>query len=119
LSRLRVAGEVADVAAADLACTPEEADAYVAMLGVALAPAQRAELLARTEGWMAGLRLALMSGPGAAPPGTAAPAVIDYVRDEVLGRQSPQTRAFLLKTCVAASLPGGLADALTGGGGAS
>ena len=117
LSRLRVAGEVADVAAADLACTPEEADAYVAMLGVALTPAQRAELLARTQGWMAGLRLALMSGPGDIPPGTPAPAVIDYVRDEVLERQSPQARAFLLKTCVAASLPGGLADALTGGSG--
>jgi LuxR family transcriptional regulator, maltose regulon positive regulatory protein len=118
LSRLRVAGEVADVGAGDLACTPEETDAYVAMLGLALAPAQRAELMTRTQGWMAGLRLAVMSGPGhAAPPGTAAPAVIDYVRDEVLGRQSPQTRAFLLKTSVAASLPGGLADALTGGRG--
>jgi LuxR family maltose regulon positive regulatory protein len=118
LSRLRVAGEVADIGAADLACTPEEADAYVAMLGLALPPAQRAELMTRTQGWMAGLRLAVMSGPAdAAPPGTAAPAVIDYVRDEVLGRQSPQTRAFLLKTSVAASLPGGLADALTGGRG--
>ncbi|HMH91953.1 MAG TPA: LuxR C-terminal-related transcriptional regulator [Streptosporangiaceae bacterium] len=118
LSRLRVAGEVADVGAADLACTPEEADAYVAMLGLALTPAQRAELATRTQGWMAGLRLALMSGPGdAAPPGTPAPAVIDYVRDEVLARQSAQTRAFLLKTSVAASLPGGLADALTGGSG--
>jgi LuxR family transcriptional regulator, maltose regulon positive regulatory protein len=117
LSRLRVAGEVADVGAADLACTSEEADAYVAMLGLALAPAQRAELLGRTEGWMAGLRLTLMAGPGDAPPGTAAPAVIDYVRDEVLDRQSPQTRAFMLKTSVAASLPGGLADALAGGSG--
>ena len=75
------------------------------------------ELLARTQGWMAGLRLALMAGPGDAPPGTAAPAVIDYLRDEVLERQSPQTRAFLLKTSVAASLPGGLADALAGGSG--
>jgi LuxR family maltose regulon positive regulatory protein len=117
LSRLRVAGEVADVGAPDLACTPEEADAYLAMLGLALAPAERAQLLARTQGWMAGLRLELMAGPGAAPPGTAAPAVIDYVRDEVLERQSPQTRAFMLKTSVAASLPGDLADALAGGSG--
>jgi LuxR family maltose regulon positive regulatory protein len=107
LSRLRVAGEVADIGVADLACTPEEADAIVSMLGVGVAPAPRAELLSRAQGWMAGLRLAVMSGP----------AVIDYVRDEVLGRQSPQTRAFLLRTCVVTSLPGGLADALTGASG--
>ena len=117
LSRLRLAGEVADLGAAELACTPAEADAYVAMLGISLGPAQRAELLSRTEGWMAGLRLAVMSGPaGEAPAPGIAPSIADYVRDEVLGRQAPQTRAFLLKTCLAASLTGGLADALTGGG---
>jgi LuxR family transcriptional regulator, maltose regulon positive regulatory protein len=118
LARLRVAGDVAEVGADDLACTPEEADAYVSMLGLELTPSQRADLLGRTEGWMAGLRLAVMASPAPAPPpGTPAPAVIDYVRDEVLGGQPPQTRAFLLQTCVAASLPGGLADALTGGSG--
>jgi LuxR family transcriptional regulator, maltose regulon positive regulatory protein len=117
LSRLRLAGEVADLGAAELACTPAEADAYVAMLGISLGPAQRAELLSRTEGWMAGLRLAVMSGPaGEAPAPGIAPSIADYVRDEVLGRQAPQTRAFLLKTCLTASLTGGLADALTGGG---
>ncbi len=68
LSRLRLAGEVADLGAAELACTPAEADAYVAMLGVSLGPAQRAELLSRTEGWMAGLRLAVMSGPAGEAP---------------------------------------------------
>jgi len=117
LSRLRLAGEVTDIGAAELACTPAEADAYVAMLGISLAPAQRAELLSRTEGWMAGLRLAVMSGPAAQAqaPGTA-PAIADYVRDEVLGRQAPQTQAFLLRTCLAARVSGGLADALTGGG---
>jgi LuxR family maltose regulon positive regulatory protein len=114
LARLRVAGDVAEVGADDLACTPEEADAYVSMLGLELTPSQRADLLGRTEGWMAGLRLAVMASPApASAPGMPAPAVLDYVRDEVLGGQSPQTRAFLLQTCVAASLPGGLADALT------
>jgi LuxR family maltose regulon positive regulatory protein len=157
LARLRVAGELADIGAADLACTAPEADAYLAMLGLSLAPAQRDGLLHRTEGWMAGLRLAAMAqrpaagasdcGPGAAAgggarakagAGTEAGAglgagtglgaggngragateavVIDYVCDEVLGRQSPETRVFMLRTSVAASVCGDLADALTGGG---
>ena len=34
LARLRVSGELADIDASDLACTPEEAEAYFAMLGL-------------------------------------------------------------------------------------
>jgi LuxR family transcriptional regulator, maltose regulon positive regulatory protein len=122
LSRLRVAGEVTDIGAADLACTPQEAEAYVDMLGIGMTEAQRAGLLRRTEGWMAGLRLAVMPAPGmpetaALSPGRGGRAIIDYVRDEVLGPQPPQVRAFLLRTSVAPSLSGGLADALTGGSG--
>jgi LuxR family maltose regulon positive regulatory protein len=123
LSRLRVAGEVADIGAADLACTRPEAEAYVDMLGISLTAEQRAGLLSRTEGWMAGLRLAAMSPPvgrdaaAGAAPGRGDPAIIDYMRDEVLGPQSPQVRAFLMRTSVTPSLSGGLADALTGGSG--
>src|SRR5262249_42374001 len=60
LARLRVAGELADIEGADLACTPPEADAYFAMLGLDVPAPEREEVLARTEGWMAGLRLAAM-----------------------------------------------------------
>ena len=129
LARLRVAGELADIGAADLACTAAEADGYLALLGIGMTPAQRDELLHRTEGWMAGLRLAAMAPrPGATAPGAAAggaggvggavggaeAVVIDYVCDEVLDRQSPDTRQFMLRTSVAASMCGDLADALTG-----
>jgi LuxR family transcriptional regulator, maltose regulon positive regulatory protein len=146
LARLRVAGELTDISAADLACTPAEADAYFSMLGLALTATRRAELLRRTEGWMAGLRLAVMSpGPGttaaASRPGDAgdtglpdgqdhapeAPAaggqagagiaVTDYVRDEVLASQPAASRDFMLRTSVTTSLTGGLADALTGADG--
>jgi LuxR family maltose regulon positive regulatory protein len=125
LARLRVAGELADIGAADLACTTQEADAYCSMLGMGVAPAQRDELLRRTEGWMAGLRLAAMApehpAPGAGPPDPAAggteAVVIDYVRDEVLAPQSAEIRDFLLRTSVVARVSGGLADALTGGRG--
>jgi LuxR family maltose regulon positive regulatory protein len=144
LARLRVAGELTDISAADLACTPEEADAYFSMLGLVLPQARRAELLRRTEGWMAGLRLAVMApqpaaagaatAPGSRPGATAADgpagapesaiagrgaagaeaAVTEYIRDEVLGRQSPASREFMLRTSVTTSLTGALADALTG-----
>ena len=38
----------------------EEADAYFSMLGLDVDPAARDALLRRTQGWMAGLRLAAM-----------------------------------------------------------
>ncbi len=152
LARLRVCGELADVGAADLACTAEEADAYFTMLGLDVDPAERDELLWRTEGWMAGMRLAAMRARAPArgagrtgrpdgsgrpdgtglpddvrPGGTARitdiagdePMVTDYLWDEVLGRQSAQTRLFLLRTSVTERVTGELADELTGEPGAA
>src|ERR1039457_5826693 len=42
------------------------------------------------------------------------PMVTDYLWDEVLGRQSAQTRMFLLRTSITEDVSGDLADALTG-----
>ncbi len=69
---------------------------------------------------MAGLRLAAMQAAGR--PATASltelagnePILTDYLRDEVLSRQPPETRLFLLRTCIAEFVSGDLADALTG-----
>ncbi len=124
LARLRVSGDLADVTAADLACTVEEADAYFAMLGLEVDASSRDEVLRRTEGWMAGLRLAAMnirsqvqeSGRITDIAGDE-PLVTDYLWDEVLGRQPPETRLFMLRTSVTAEMSGDLADALTGGSG--
>ena len=124
LARLRVSGDLADVTAADLACTVEEADAYFAMLGLEVDAGARDEVLRRTEGWMAGLRLAAMSirsqmqerGRITDLAGHE-PLVTDYLWDEVLVRQSPETRLFMLRTSVTEQMSGDLADALTGGPG--
>jgi LuxR family maltose regulon positive regulatory protein len=124
LARLRVSGDLADVTAADLACTVEEADAYFAMLGLEVDAWARDELLRRTRGWMAGLRLAAMSirsqvlssGRITDIAGDE-PLVNDYLWDEVLGRQPPETRLFMLRTSVTEEMSGDLADALTGGPG--
>jgi LuxR family maltose regulon positive regulatory protein len=121
LARLRVAGELADIGAADLACTIEEADAYFAMLGLGVTAAERDELLRRTEGWMAGLRLAAMSVRDSPQDGAALariagdqPIITDYLWDEVLGRQPAQARLLMLRTSVTEQMTGDLADALTG-----
>jgi LuxR family maltose regulon positive regulatory protein len=126
LARLRVCGELGDISAADLACTAEEAEAYFAMLGMRLPAAERDHILRRTQGWMAGIRLAaLQAEQSATPAGDSAsgdtgpgPLVTEYLWDEVLGRQEPRTRAFLARTSVVAEVSGGLADAIcaqTGG----
>jgi LuxR family maltose regulon positive regulatory protein len=121
LARLRVAGELADICGADLACTADEAGAYFAMLGIDVAAHERDAVLRSTEGWMAGLRLAAMgagtdSGGGARIAGLAGdePLVTDYLWDEVLARQEPQIRAFLLRTSLVPAVSGDLGDALTG-----
>ncbi|HXF22759.1 MAG TPA: LuxR C-terminal-related transcriptional regulator [Streptosporangiaceae bacterium] len=126
LARLRVSGELADISGQDLACTADEADAYFAMLGLDVDQPARDELLWRTQGWMAGLRLAAMRaradpGPGRKITDLAGdePMVTDYLWDEVLGKQPPQTRMFLLRTSIAGPVSGDLADALTGQSGSA
>ena len=43
----------------------------------------------------------------------------DYLWDEVLVKQAPATRMFLLRTCIAGQVSGDLADALTGQSGSA
>jgi len=132
LARLRVSGELADIGTAELCCTAEEADAYFALLGMTVSPAERDEILRRTEGWMAGIRLAAMqamqaeerlvpAGHGTVPAGKGngaaagpGPLVTEYLWDEVLGRLEPGTRAFLARTSVVPEVSGDLADAICG-----
>jgi LuxR family transcriptional regulator, maltose regulon positive regulatory protein len=121
LHRLRVAGQLAEIRAAELAFTPAEAGELLAGLGVELPDADLTSLWRRTEGWAAGLRLAALSLRDHPDPGRFVAefagddhAVAGYLVEEVLARQPPEVQEFLLRTCVAGRLCGGLADALTG-----
>ena len=122
LARLRARGQLAELRAADLRFTPEEA---AALLGEAAGPglpaAAVAALVARTEGWAAGLQLAGLSLRGHADPAGFVAAfsgshrfVLDYLADEVLDGQPGPVRAFLLETSVLERLSGELCDAVTG-----
>jgi LuxR family transcriptional regulator, maltose regulon positive regulatory protein len=117
LARMRVAGDLAEVGPADLACTAGEADGYFAKLGLTAEGAERDDLLRRTEGWMAGLRLAALranrDGTVCVSGVSGDPLLEDYMRDEVLDHQPAQVQLFLRRTSVAERLTGEYADWLT------
>ena len=122
LGRLRLEGWLTEIRGRDLAFTLAEAAALFDALDVSIAPAEVATLWRRTEGWSAALCLAAMSVRAHPEPtrfiehfaGTDA-AVSDYLLSEVLARQPPDLRAFLLRTSIVDMVCGELADALTGG----
>jgi LuxR family maltose regulon positive regulatory protein len=121
LHRLRVNGEVHDIRAADLAFTPTEAAELFDTNGIHLSPAQLQGLSDRTQGWAAGLRLALMSlDPSDIDAGLAhftgsTPLVAEYLIEEVIDRLPAADRRFLLSISVADPVSGALANELTGG----
>jgi LuxR family maltose regulon positive regulatory protein len=121
LHRLRLEGELTEIRAADLRFTADEARALFAAAGVELPDSALALLLARTEGWAAGLRLAALSLRGHPDPERFAAefsgterTVAEYLLAEVLERQSEPVRRLLLRTSVCERVNGELADLLTG-----
>jgi LuxR family maltose regulon positive regulatory protein len=122
LARFRGRGQLAELRAADLRFTPEEAAVLLReATGVDLPTGSVAALAARTEGWVAGLQLAALSLRG--DPNITAFVqrfsgshrfVLDYLTEEVLDRQPQQVREFLLETSVLARLCGPLCQAVTG-----
>ena len=121
LARLRARGELAEVRAADLRFTDQEAAAYFDGMGLRLTDDEVSTLEGRTEGWVAALQLAALSlqGRGDAAgfiDGFAGDDrhVVDYLVEEVVNRQSEDVRDFLLRTSVLPRLSGSLADAVTG-----
>jgi LuxR family maltose regulon positive regulatory protein len=123
LHRLRLAGDLLELRAADLHFTADEAGELLAGAGVAVNASDVSRLHERTEGWAAGLRLAALSlARHDAPARFVAEfsgserTVADYLLDEVLASQPPEVRSLLLRTCILERVNGPLADLLTGRG---
>ncbi|HEV3289212.1 MAG TPA: tetratricopeptide repeat protein, partial [Streptosporangiaceae bacterium] len=122
LAQLRAGGQLAELRAAELRFTADEAAALLReAIGADLPGTAVAALTARTEGWAAGLQLAGLSLRGQADTAGFVAAfsgshryVLDYLTGEVLERQNPQVREFLLDTSVLERLSGELCDAVTG-----
>lgn len=108
LGRLRAAGNLIELCADDLRFTPDEAGALLnGVMRLGLSACEIDELTERTEGWVAGLRLAaaaLMNHPPdrraqvIAEFGGGHRFVRDYLREEVFVRQDEATQQFLVRT---------------------
>jgi LuxR family transcriptional regulator, maltose regulon positive regulatory protein len=121
LHQLRLAGEVAEIRAGDLRFTESEARELLASSEISVCDAGAAALCERTEGWAAGLRLAVMSLSGHPDPerfvaefsGTDR-AIGEYLMAEMLERQPSDVQSVLLRTSVVDWVNGELADLLAG-----
>jgi LuxR family maltose regulon positive regulatory protein len=121
LHRLRVAGDLLELRAADMDFALDETRALLAASGINLAEDDVQLLHERTEGWAAGLRLAALSLSGVPDPhhlvaqfSGSERTVADYLLAEVLSRQSDDVRQLLLRTSIVDRVNSSLADALTG-----
>ena len=121
LHRLRLAGELTEIRAADLRFTEREARELLAASGIALSEAEAALLYQRTEGWAAGLRLAALSLAGHPDPerfiaefSGSERTVAEYLITEMLERQPGDIQNLLLRTSLLDQVNGDLADLLTG-----
>ncbi|HYY17970.1 MAG TPA: AAA family ATPase, partial [Streptosporangiaceae bacterium] len=121
LHQLRLAGELAEIRAAQLRFTEDETGELLAAAGIALPGPVVAVLHQRTEGWAAGLRLAVLSLAGNPDPerfvaefSGSDRTVAEYLMAEMLDRQPPSVQRLLLRTSLLDRVNGELADLLTG-----
>jgi len=107
LHRYRLTGELTEIRADDLAFSLPESTVVVAQHGITLSPEGLERIVARTEGWPAGVRLAALSMQGHPDPELFAKefdaedsAVTGYLMDEILNAQPASIRDFLLRTSI-------------------
>ncbi len=133
LARYRARSQMAEMRAADLRFTPDEAAEFLnQMMGLSLSVEEIATLETRTEGWIAGLQLVALGLQGTLSMprdkddgdndvGSFIESftgshrfVLDYLVEEVLQSQPERIRSFLLQTAILDRLSGPLCDAITG-----
>ena len=107
LHRYRLAGELAEIRASDLAFSIAEAGQLMAQYRGAISAGALESLTLRTEGWAAGLRLAAISMDTHPDPDqfikelvTEDSALTGYLVEEVLGTQTPEAQEILLSTSI-------------------
>jgi len=121
LHRYRLAGQMLELRAADLAMTPGEIGQVLAVHGVSLPKRDFDILAARTEGWAAGIRLSAMRMEGTEHPAAFVTqlaldpgSIGEYLVDEVLRRLPESHRQLLIETSFLDEVTGPLADTVTG-----
>jgi LuxR family maltose regulon positive regulatory protein len=121
LHRYRLAGQMHELRATDLAMTPAEIGEVLAAHGITLAARDFHILAARTEGWAAGVQLSAMRMEGAEYPADFVSelaldpgSIGEYLVNEVLSDQPEPQRKLLIETSFLDEVTGPLADAVTG-----
>jgi LuxR family transcriptional regulator, maltose regulon positive regulatory protein len=123
LARLRARGQLTELRAADLRFSLAEAAGFLnQMMGQNVSAEYIAALETRTEGWIAGLKLAALAMramPDHADTTSLIQSftgthyfVMDYLIEEVLQQQSERVQTFLLRTAILDRLCGPLCDAV-------
>ena len=108
LHRLRLSGDLAEIHPDELRFTHDEAARLLStMVGGAMPPGDIAALMARTEGWAAGLRLAGLALIDHQDPSVSLTAfggnyviAAEYFQHEVLADQPPDIVEFMIETSV-------------------
>jgi LuxR family maltose regulon positive regulatory protein len=126
LHRFRLAGELVELREADLRFDREEACEFFSRFPQVELTADHIDRLAdRTEGWAAGLQFAALSLAGRSDIDAFVDRfagsdrhVADFLLDEVLDRQPPDVRDFLLATSVLERLRADLCEHVAGPGAA-
>ena len=103
LARMRVAGQVLEIGDAQLRLSDAASAAFLSNAGLAAGdPEWSRKMIERTEGWIAGLRLAAVAAEQAAAAGhashlpvAAGPLIGEYLLEEVLQSLPERVREFL------------------------
>ncbi|UBU09532.1 helix-turn-helix transcriptional regulator [Nonomuraea gerenzanensis] len=121
MRRYHLAQELTEVGVEQLAFSERETEQLLAQHKVSLSQASLRTLLARTEGWAAGLRLAAISLEGHPAPDEFVAhfagddnSVVAYLMEEVLDAEPEDRRRLLLATSVPERINAELATELAG-----
>lgn len=124
LAKFRARAEITEVRQADLCFSEEEAAEFLGeVMGIPISSEDVTCITNRTEGWIAGLQMAALSlqntedisGFIASLTGSHH-YIFDYLLEEILERQPPEVRHFLLFTSILEQMTASLCDTLLGGG---
>lgn len=119
VSRLRVRGQLMELETESLRFQPGEVAEFFRLRGFELSPETIDHALQKTEGWVAALwllSLALQRSGSSADVisrlSTSESGISEYLTDEVLSRQEPMVREFLLRSSVLHHLSSHVCQAL-------
>jgi LuxR family maltose regulon positive regulatory protein len=108
LAKMRATKKLMELRISQLRFTEEEVKAYFSQqLHISLEDEQIQHLITRTEGWIAGIQMTVLSMQGIDNIGSFIEAfsgsnyyIMDYLMEEVLEHQTPEIKSFLLRTSI-------------------